>query len=152
MLRGFLAQVEADFFLVGFVADGAVLVQCASPMPETAPPNDPPSGRPRVFVVKGLATPWEQMLPKDALQRAAAAAAGGSAEGGADAAALPRFRTVLVPLRGALTYVSTLSALVTPYRTPKALDEVVASARGAYARALDDPEAFGPVYRTLDAV
>ena len=136
ILRQWRAHLEADFFVCGFVDDGAVFVQLCESFDGVLADDDQSRDTdlpfPRVFVVKALATPLSEVLRDMAVQLKT------------DVVAV---RTVLLPFRQCVTYMSTMLPPACAQRwTPARMDAAVARARDAYAQAV----ARRAVFRQLD--
>jgi hypothetical protein len=147
-IRGFSAHVEADFFVVGLVRDGAVLVQVprrTSSNSSISALNEPTQNEEevRVFVVRGLADPLERLL-QPLMQEAR-----GLGMKGADGKALKYalIHTVLFSLGDCITYMSTFSPSIESFSTAKQEDDAVSMATKAYQKA---QESGRRIYRTLD--
>jgi hypothetical protein len=149
-IRGLGVHVEDDFYVVGYVADGAILVQVpvagaeeksSKEFLQTLPPRQgvPTAAEgPRVFVVRGLATPLEDLfapIVEEAVQ--------GGASGGRRFA---RVHTVLMPFGSRITYMTTVTPALGS-APQKELDRRLSVALGAYGAS---NEGRRPVYRTLE--
>jgi hypothetical protein len=107
-INGFANHIESDFFVVGCVDDGTVMVQL-----------DAPDGSDEtVFVVKSLATPIWKVVAQWSREEVTVV------------------RTVLLPMDGCITYMSLMNPSgLQRTMSARDYDRLVERARGAYGRA-----------------
>jgi hypothetical protein len=108
-------HIESDFFIPGFVEDGAIFVQLGKSIEEE-----------RVFVVKGLSDPFSRIFAVAVENTAASCLV---------------FHTVLVPWGGCIIYDSVLQK-AEERRSPKELEAQQQRACGAYVRALNKGQVY----------